>query len=247
MDKKKLDEILANHKLWKEDKGGKKANLRGANLQGANLRDADLCGANLQGANLQEANLMYADLIRADLENANLQGANLQRAYLQRANLQRANLQYANLCNANLQEAILQGTNLQGAYLHFSNLLGTNLSQVKNSPFFDQYDWLCKNFEKDREGFFVYKKIGNTEYKPPKTWKIEQKEFIEEEVELNRTNSCGCGVNFGNKDYVLSNYIGADLWLCKLYFRDLINTCVPIYTDGKARCGRLQLLRKIEK
>ena len=28
-----------------------------------------------------------------------------------------------------------------------------------------------------------------------------------------------------------------------LYFEDLMETCIPINTDGKARCARLQLIR----
>ena len=42
MDANKLKEILDAHKLWREDKGGKRADLRYANLSGADLRDANL-------------------------------------------------------------------------------------------------------------------------------------------------------------------------------------------------------------
>lgn len=57
MDANELRGILDAHKLWREDKGGKRADLscadlRCANLRGANLRGADLSGANLRGANL---------------------------------------------------------------------------------------------------------------------------------------------------------------------------------------------------
>lgn len=38
-----LKAILYQHKLWLENKGGKRANLREANLCGAPLRRADLC------------------------------------------------------------------------------------------------------------------------------------------------------------------------------------------------------------
>lgn len=42
MDANKLREILDAHKLWREDKGGKRADLRSADLRGADLRGADL-------------------------------------------------------------------------------------------------------------------------------------------------------------------------------------------------------------
>jgi len=77
-----LKTILEQHKLWLEDNGGERANLRGAdlldaNLRGADLRGADLQGANLQGANLQGADLRWANLRGADLRWANLRGADL--------------------------------------------------------------------------------------------------------------------------------------------------------------------------
>ena len=62
MDANELREILDAHKLWREDKGGKRANLRGANLRGADLRGADLRCADLSGANLRGANLRGANL-----------------------------------------------------------------------------------------------------------------------------------------------------------------------------------------
>ena len=50
----KLNEILANHKLWidSNSKYGNRADLSGADLSDANLHYADLNDANLRGANL---------------------------------------------------------------------------------------------------------------------------------------------------------------------------------------------------
>ena len=52
MDKERLDEIVAIHGRWIQDKGGKHADLRGA----------DLCYAYLKRADLRRANLRRADL-----------------------------------------------------------------------------------------------------------------------------------------------------------------------------------------
>ena len=62
MDKEKLDEIVAIHGRWIQDKGGKHADLRVADLRGADLRGADLYGTNLRGANLLHADLKGATL-----------------------------------------------------------------------------------------------------------------------------------------------------------------------------------------
>ena len=75
----KLNEILANHKLWIDSNSeyGNRANLSGANLRGANLNDANLNDANLSSANLYGANLSGANLRGANLNDANLRGTNL--------------------------------------------------------------------------------------------------------------------------------------------------------------------------
>ena len=77
-----LDSILADHKLWLENKctEGKRANLREADLRGADLRGANLFGADLRGADLHEADLRGAHLRGADLHEADLRGADLRGA-----------------------------------------------------------------------------------------------------------------------------------------------------------------------
>ena len=62
MEQEKLNEIIASHGLWLQDKGGKRANLEGANLRGADLERANLRGADLREADLERAYLEGADL-----------------------------------------------------------------------------------------------------------------------------------------------------------------------------------------
>lgn len=54
-----LNEILENHELWLNDKGGERANLSDADLSGMDLRYVDLRYADLSGANLSGINLLY--------------------------------------------------------------------------------------------------------------------------------------------------------------------------------------------
>ena len=63
MNKDELQEILDNHKLWLDDEGGERADLRGAYLRGANLGDANLSGAYLSGAtgNLKELKSVFVE------------------------------------------------------------------------------------------------------------------------------------------------------------------------------------------
>ena len=119
MDKKKLKEVLENHKHWLNEDCDGWQDMR------ANLCMANLCRANLSGADLREANLRGADLSGADLSGANL--------YM--ANLYMANLCMANLCRANLYMANLSRANLSGANLRGADLRGADLRGAKNVPF----------------------------------------------------------------------------------------------------------------
>lgn len=67
MEQEKLNEIIASHGLWLQDKGGKRACLERTDLRGANLCKANLERANLRMAYLEGANLCMADLERAEL------------------------------------------------------------------------------------------------------------------------------------------------------------------------------------
>ena len=120
MEASKLKEILEQHKLWFEGKGGKFAKL-----EGADLRAASLTGADLRGADLEDADLTDANLTRASLEGAKLRDANL--SY---ADLINANLSYANLINANLWGANLSGANLMGANLNYADLKDAILPDI---------------------------------------------------------------------------------------------------------------------
>ena len=136
MEREKLDKILENHKLWLNDKGGERADLRYADLRYADLRYADLRGVDLRHADLRGANLRYADLYNADLRYADLYNANLRGANLNNADLNNADLRYTNLNDANLNNV--------------------NLNNAKTNIYTVGYNLACPE-----EGSFIgYKKAG---------------------------------------------------------------------------------------
>ena len=161
---------------------------------------------------------------RADLSKANLSKANLSEA-----NLSWTDLRWANLTEANLTEADLSRADLSGA----KGLLSAS-------------QWLAENFETDELGVIVYKRIGETEYLAPSHWRIAPGEFLVEVVNPLPTCGCASGVNFGTRRWCEENYKDAVLWHCRIHWMDLADVVVPYNTDGKARCGRLELLEKIE-
>ena len=221
-----IKKVIEKHAIWlRGESGGERANLSGADLSGADLSGADLRRANLSGANLSGADLSGADLCGANLRRADLSGANLSGADLRRANMSGANLSGANMSGANMSHANMSGAD----------------GLIRAVDFFE------KSFQKLTEGYIVFKRIGigKTPNNPPARWTIEEGSIIEEVPNPDRCTECGCGVNFGTLDYCNKNSKDADLWECLLRFEDLADTVVPYMTDGKARCARLTLIKKI--
>ena len=245
MRKKELTEILERHKLWLNNEGGERANLIGANLKGANLRYANLTGANLSDANLIDANLIDANLRGAYLIGAYLSDTNLSGAYLSGADFSGADLSDANFSGANLRGAYLSDTNLSGASFSGANLRGADLSGAKG--ILDAAEWMKENFVSTLDGVIVYKAFGDTIYAAPERWEVAEGNYITEVCNPNRTDDCGCGVNFGTLEWIQENINSpTSVWKCLIEWIDLVSVVVPYNTDGKARCERLKLLERIE-
>ena len=169
---------------------------------------------------------VYGNGKRADLSGADLSRANLSRADLSRACLSQANLSEAYLLQANLSEANLSGAIGIGSAKEY-------LSQ----------------FDRDDKGIYVYKAIGDTYYRAPNKWNIEAGSYLEETVNPNRTDDCGCGVNFATRGWIGREHIigeNTTMWKCLIHWEDLADVVVPYNTDGKARCARLQLIEEVK-
>ena len=188
---------------------------------------ADLHCANLEDVTLYKANLRGANLIRANLKDANLYGADLSDA----------NLSDANLKDANLSDANMEGVNLSGA-----NMEGVNLSGAKNllSPI----NYLKENFERADEGYIVYKCFNNM-YSAPDKWDISIGSVIEEEVNPNRTTTCGCGINVAPLDWVRNEYPHRQVYKLLIRWEWLAGVVVPYNTDGKIRCARAEIIERV--
>lgn len=133
----------------------------------------------------------------------------------------------------------LVDANLSGA-----DLSRANLSEVKN--FFNPIKWMEENFEHDELGFIVYKTFGAYQ-QPPNTWKIEAGSIIEEVVNPMPVNDCGSGINFATMQWIKNNddTNKLPLWRCRIHWMDCVGVVVPYNTDGKARCGRLELIEVV--
>ena len=244
---KNLNDILLLHKKWLDgETDGKKADLRyadlsNADLSNANLSNADLSNADLSNTDLNGANLSNADLSNADLIGANLSNADLIGADLSNADLSNADLIGADLSEADLRSADLRGADLSNADLSNADLNGANLSNAVG--ILSSIDYLENNFEKTSEGYIAYK-VFNGSYCCPKEWVIEKNSIISENINHNRTNICGCGINVAPLKWVKDNY-NKEIWKVLIRWEWLAGVCVPYNTDGKIRCEKVQLLEVV--
>ena len=229
MTQKKLKEILAAHSLY----------LRGC-LDDAR---ADLSGAKLSGADLSWADLSRAKLSGADLSGADLSWAKLSGADLSGADLSRADLSGTDLSGTDLSRAKLSGAKLSGADLSGADLSGADLSGAKGLT--SAADFLKTHFEQTEAGYIAYKTF-NSQYRAPSAWSIEKGSIIEENVNFDRCEDCGCGINVAPIEWVERHYRGA-VWKVLIRWEWLAGVCVPYRSDGKIRCERVELLEIVKE
>lgn len=139
---------------------------------------------------------------------------------------------------ANLSGADLSGANLSGANLRRANLSGAE-GLLKACNYLDAH------FERTADGYIAYKTFGG-EYNPPEAWKIEAGSVIEENVDPNRADRCGCGINVAPLEWVRREYPGA-IWKVLIRWEWLAGVVVPYNTNGKIRCERVELLEMLEE
>lgn len=202
------------------------------------IRGAQLAGSKLASANFYEADFSDSDLSGADLSKCIFKDAKLGNCNLSHAKLFGATLIGATLRAADLSYAGLSGADLIEADLRFADLSGA-------TGLLNSMDWLSQNLIKTEEGYYAYKSFGRN-YVPRPDWVIEPGQVIEENVNPNPTEDCGCGVNVATYDwakhYILSQYV----WRVLIRWEWLSGVVVPYATDGKFRAARVQLVERIK-
>jgi hypothetical protein len=156
-------------------------------------------------------------------------------------------LRCADLRCADLRGDDLRGADLSGADLRRADLRGANLSGSKG--LLVPSKWMADNFEQSEDGYIVYKAFGNTICDQP--WQPKEGLVITEVVNRMPTNTCGCGVNFGTLEWI-EKYLPAretipvrETWKCLIRWEWMPDVVVPYNTDGKARCGKMELIEKV--
>ena len=156
--------------------------------------------------------------------------------------LKDANLRGVDLTNVCLKDAVLKYADLRCANLKNVDLRGANLSGSKG--LLSAIDYLADNFERTDDGYIVYKCFHGT-YRPSSTWSLEPGSVIEEEVNPNRTDVCGCGINVAPFDWVRDNYPQNPVYKLLIRWEWLAGVVLPYNTDGKIRCARAEIIESV--
>lgn len=160
------------------------------------------------------------------------------RTTLENCDIRDSDLEGANFYSCSLPEVSFPGSSLAQVRFSTCSLVNTNFSRSRGLLSASQ--WLFDNFDTDAEGVLIYKSM-NAIY--TKHWSSPTPgAILTEAVNPDRTLECGCGVNFGTLEWVADNY-PYNIWLCRIRWEWLADVCVPFGTDGKARCGKLELIR----
>ena len=136
----------------------------------------------------------------------------------------------------------LRGCNLRGCDLSGCDLRGCDLSGCDGliSPI----QYMDQHFIRCADGYIAYKTF-NAIYNQPSKWDIVPGAVIEETVNANRTDICGCGINVAPLGWVKQRY-DTGIWKVLIRWEWLPGVCVPYNTDGKIRCERVQLLEIVK-
>lgn len=223
MTRTEINNVLCLHKAWLENLDeGKCADFSYKNLSGIKLAGKNLSMANFTGANLYEADLYGTKFSRANFYGANFVGAELSEA---------------DFSDSDLGEADFRGANLSGTILIRANLSGAKNLRLST-------DYMEKTFEHTSEGYIVYKTFGDM-YDVPDNWKIKPGSIITENVDFNRTNECGCGINVATLEWVRNHHDGT-VWKLLIEWPWLSGVVVPYNTEGKIRCEKARLLEIVK-
>lgn len=195
------------------------------------------------GADFTGLELSMSQFFKSHLLNSSFDGSSLERSQLRDCTIENTSFFRARLRDLDMLNCTFRG--FDSRTLELADINKVNFSGSTGLP--DPIEWMDENFgEPDKYGYIVYKSFSNStpcSEERNKKWKPEPGLIITEQVNPNRTTCCGSGVSFGTRNWCIARYGSKHLWVCRLHYKDLLNVVVPFETDGKARCGRLELLR----
>lgn len=229
--------------------------FRNVNFSQCDFSKADLTGSTFQNCKLTGAWFEDTVLVDVTMSHCDLSGASFPGANLFLAHMDKGNYEYVDFKCSNMRGVTFYDINFRSC--KFTNATfdaATKFDEVSMSKcdlsgakgLIDPSKWMQKNFKRNRKGYIVYKAIhARTDYSKPEHWIIQPGSILTEVVNDNRSDHCGCGINFATVPWIVDFYGKEDIWECLIPFKELVSVVVPYTTHGKARCSHLELIRKL--
>jgi len=100
-------------------------------------------------------------------------------------------------------------------------------------------------FKVYKNHFIAYKTFCECYDAPPK-WVIKENNIIIEKVNINIHKKCGYGINMGTLKWIKKN-TDNEIWKVKVFFDYDTEIVIPVYSTGKIRVNKCQLIKIIRR
>lgn len=207
--------------------------LYAENLSNIEFRDCLLDGVNFVHCDLSFANFIDCSMIECIFSTSTLTYAQFKSCDLSRSTFDESQLIRTSINASKLEDVKFLNNNIVSIDLSESTGLKSSI------------DFLEENFEKTEEGYIAYK-IFNLHYMKPESWEIKEGSILTEVVNTSRFEECSCGINVGTRK-LMEEYSSYPIWKVLIRFEWLSEVCVPYNSNQKIRCGRIQLLEKVQE
>lgn len=258
MNTQEVLKVMDAHAEWVQSGGesGEKAIFS----EDTTLEDVTLRGLDLTMVLFRGVTLMGCRFESCVLDSANFAFSRMQFSSFSSCSMQKASISYSNLAtvffeNCNMSNATLKRSHMQGSSFIRCNLFGTRFDESRisecdfsqSSGALNPSDWMAENLERHEDGYIAYKTFEAVRLSNP-NWKIEPGSVINEMVNAGITESCGCGINVSTLRWQEENqpifHKKGPIWRCLIRWEWLPSVVIPWGTNGKFRCGRVELLDK---
>lgn len=252
-------ERAKEHKKWLNGQAEESSRLTLINidLSKKRIENLDLTDAIFKNVDFNDSFIINTNLSYSMMKNCSFSSSVIDGTLFKGAEIDNVNFLNASLAASNFDFIRTREIDFTNTEFSHCSFISSQLSNTKG--LINSIDYLNKNFEKTKEGYIAYK-LFEFQYKIPEYWDIKENGILNEVVDANRFDTCSYGINvatlewieenlisFNNLYKIFSNNEETNIWKVLIPFEWLSGVCVPYNTDGKIRCERVKLLRKITK
>ena len=241
------------------------SDLRGSTLGNVLFDHCDISHSTFQGSSLDQVKFIYTDGINMNMKDCRLVNKTI---------IINSNFSDTNFSGCQFVESFFENSDLSRCIFNCVEFIGSafirsNMKEVDlsgSSGLLDSIDYLFDEFECDKNEYgqqnvIVYVVFDDDQYNNIRGYMdisvlIDKNSILKDEVNYDRSDPNGCGIQVGNKKYIrskLSNMKGdfgkdrLNIWKGKILLEWLPGVVVPYFPMcHKIRTSRLMLLEQLD-